>query len=116
MFLPLWLLALFLLRVAAALCRGVSLLLNAWLNQRLFRYDALALHAGPRRVAGGDPRGARAGCCCWGSLLAPLSLIPFVNLIAPLYAGIAFTYLVPRANSRRMRSREARCHVDVDGA
>jgi hypothetical protein len=28
-----------------------------------------------------------------GLLLAPLSLIPFVNLIAPIFAGIAFTYL-----------------------
>ena len=26
-------------------------------------------------------------------MLAPLSLIPFVNLVAPLYAGVAFSYL-----------------------
>jgi hypothetical protein len=28
-----------------------------------------------------------------GLVLAPLSLIPVVNLFAPIYAGIAFTYL-----------------------
>jgi len=28
-----------------------------------------------------------------GLVLAPLSLIPLVNLFAPIYAGIAFTYL-----------------------
>jgi hypothetical protein len=26
-------------------------------------------------------------------MLSPLSLVPFVNLIAPLYAGLAFTCL-----------------------
>ena len=38
-------------------------------------------------------RGARGRLLLLGLLLAPLSLIPFVNLLAPIYAGIAFTYL-----------------------
>ena len=48
-FLPLWLLALILLSVPP-IYLAVSLLLNAWLNQRLFRYDALALHADANEI------------------------------------------------------------------
>jgi CysZ protein len=91
MFLPLWLLALFLLAFPP-LYIAISLILNAWLNQRLFRYDALASHADrdelPAVIAV-----ARRPLFALGMLLAPLSLIPFVNLVAPLYAGVAFSYL-----------------------
>jgi uncharacterized protein involved in cysteine biosynthesis len=90
-FLPLWLLALFLLAVPPIYV-AASLLLNAWLNQRLFRYDALALHAG-RDEMPAVIRGARGRIFALGFVLAPLSLIPVVNLFAPIYAGIAFTYL-----------------------
>jgi CysZ protein len=88
---PLWLLALFLLAVPP-LYVAVSLLLNAWLNQRLFRYEALALHAGrdEMRVVNS---GARGRLFLLGLALAPLSLIPVVNLLVPIYAGIAFTCL-----------------------
>jgi len=65
---------------------------SAYLTQRLFRYDALALHAG-RAELPAVIRAARGRLLLLGLLLAPLSLIPFVNLIAPIYAGIAFTYL-----------------------
>ena len=90
-FLPLWLLALLLLFLPPVYV-AVSLCLSAWLNQRLFRYDALALHAGSdelREVI----RGARGRLVLLGLVLAPLSLVPFVNLLAPIYAGVAFTYL-----------------------
>ncbi len=91
LFLPLWLLALFLLPLPPIYV-AVSLLQSAWLNQRLFRYDALALHADrdelPAVIAT-----ARRRLFVLGLMLAPLSLIPFVNLVAPLYAGVAFSYL-----------------------
>jgi CysZ protein len=90
-FVPLWLLALFLLAVPP-LYVAVSLLLNAWLNQRLFRHDALALHAG-RDEMRDVIAGARGRLFLLGLALAPLSLIPVVNLLAPIYAGIAFTCL-----------------------
>ena len=90
-FLPLALLALFLLWLPP-LFAGVSMLLNAWLNQRLFRYDALALHA-DRHELPAVIRGARGRLLLLGLLLAPLSLVPFVNLLAPIYAGVAFTYM-----------------------
>ncbi len=87
----LWLVALFLLLVPP-LYVAATLLLNAWLNQRLFRYDALALHA-DRAEMREVVRQARSRMFLLGLLLAPLSLVPLVNLVAPLYAGIAFTYL-----------------------
>jgi len=109
-FLPLALLALLLLWLPP-LFAGVSLLLNAWLNQRLFRYDALALHAG-RDELPAVIRGARGRLLLLGLLLAPLSLVPLVNLIAPIYAGIAFAYLclseLAAYRARATVSRDAR--------
>jgi CysZ protein len=90
-FLPLWLLALVLLPVPP-LYVAATLTLNAWLNSRLFRYDALALHA-DRHELTAVIRQTRGRLLALGLALSPLSLIPFVNLISPLYAGIAFTYL-----------------------
>jgi CysZ protein len=81
-FLPLWLLALILLSMPPIYV-AVSLVLNAWLNQRLFRYDALALHADAEEIPA-VIRGARGRILGLGLVLAPLSLIPFVNLIAPI--------------------------------
>ena len=91
LFLPLWLLALFLLALPP-LYLAVTLVLNAWLNQRLFRYDALALHADASELPA-MIRIARGRLFGLGLVLAPLSLIPFVNLLAPLFASTAFCYL-----------------------
>ena len=101
----LWLPALFLLFVPP-LYIAATLALNAWLNCRLFRYDALALHA-DRAEMEQIVQQAKKRMFLLGLVLAPLSLVPFVNLIAPLYAGIAFTYLclseltALRANARQ---------------
>jgi uncharacterized protein involved in cysteine biosynthesis len=86
-----WLTALPLLLVPG-FALAVPLLLGAWLNQRLFRYDALAEHASAdeRRVIF---RAARGRLFALGLVLAPLALVPVVNLAAPLYAGLAFTCL-----------------------
>jgi CysZ protein len=89
-YIPLWLFALLLLALPPVYL-VVSLLLNAWLNQRLFRFDALATHASAEEM-GIVIRGARGRLFTLGLVLAPLSLIPVVNLFAPIYAGIAFTY------------------------
>jgi CysZ protein len=86
-----WLLALPLLFVPV-LNVLAPVLLGAWLNQRLFRYDALAEHAAreERRVIFRSARGRLYGL---GLLLAPLAFVPVVNLVAPLHAGLAFTCL-----------------------
>ncbi len=90
-FVPLWLLALP-LALFPPVGIAATLLLNAWLNQRLFRYDALAEHASAaeRAVVIRSARGRFFGL---GLALAPLSFVPLVNLIAPIYAGLAFTCL-----------------------
>jgi uncharacterized protein involved in cysteine biosynthesis len=91
-YVPLWLLSLPLLFIPP-LYAAVSLVLNAWLTQRMFRYDALAEHARREEIAAvlGQSRARLMGL---GLVLSPLSLIPVVNiLVLPIYAGIAFTEL-----------------------
>jgi hypothetical protein len=90
-FVPLWLASLFLLAVPP-LFVVASLLLSGWLNQRLLRYDALAEHADAAEMRE-IVRGARGKLFGLGVMLAPLSYVPVVNFVAPLYAGVAFTYL-----------------------
>ena len=90
-FLPLWLLALPLLPFPPAYI-AVNILLNAWLNRRLLPYDALALHADPVELRT-LIHAARGRLFRLGLVIAPLSLVPIVNLFASLFAGIAFTYL-----------------------
>ncbi len=90
-FLPLWLVTLPLL-FFPVVGVPVSLVLGAWLNQRLFRYDALAEHASAdelRTVV----RSARRRLMGLGLVVAPLALVPVANLVAPLLAGLAFTSL-----------------------
>src|SRR3989442_8568049 len=90
-FIPAWLLSLLLLPLPP-LFVAASLLLSAWLNQRLFRYDALAEHADAKEMRD-VVRSARRRLFGLGLTLAPLSYVPVVNLFAPLYAGVAFAYL-----------------------
>ncbi len=96
--LPLWLIAPF--------GMAVSILLNAWLNQKLFMYDALAEHADAAelqtlRHAGG-----------WrlvvlSALLGLVHLVPVVNLVAPVYMALAFTHHGLDAVARARRESAA---------
>ena len=97
-FVPLWIASLFLLAIPP-LFVAVSLLLSAWLNQRLLRYDALAEHADAGELRD-IVRGTRGRLLGLGLLLAPLSYVPIVNFFAPLYAGVAFTYLCSTSSLR----------------
>jgi CysZ protein len=104
-FIPLWLLSLPLL-VFPPLYAIVSLLLNAWLSQRMFRYDALAEHA-DRAEIGAVLARSRMRLMGLGLVLSPLSLIPLVNiLVLPVVAGIAFTELC-LAELASLRARSA---------
>lgn len=103
-FVPLWLLSLVLL-VVPPLFAVASLLLNAWLSQRMFRYDALAEHASAAEIAT-VLREGRARLLGLGLVLSPLSLVPIFNvLVLPIYAGIAFTELC-LAELAALRARE----------
>ena len=90
-FLALWLLALPLLIFPPAYVVA-NLLLNANLNRKLLPYDALAEHAN-RDELDAVRRGARKRLFMLGLCIAPLSLVPVVNVFASLFAGVAFTIL-----------------------
>ena len=70
---------------------GIAILLNAWLNQRLFLYDALAEHASTQELA---TLRAEGGWPLYGlaAFLGLLHLVPIINFFAPVYMGLAFIH------------------------
>lgn len=82
--LPFWLLA--------PLAAMLSLLLSAHLNQRLFRYDALSEHASAAEMKEIFGR-ARGRLLLLGLATGLLYFIPVVNLVAPVFAALAFIHL-----------------------
>jgi uncharacterized protein involved in cysteine biosynthesis len=81
--LPLWFTGIGALVLAPAL--------SAYLNQRLFRYDALADHASVEEYREILAR-ARGRLFVLGLMLAVLYYVPFVNLAAPMVSALAFTH------------------------
>lgn len=81
--LPLWLFGL------PALLLPV--LLNGWLNARLFRYDALAEHASAEEYRQFI---AAQGGALWllGGVVAVLQAVPLLNLFIPVYGGLVFIH------------------------
>lgn len=81
---------------------GVAIILNAWLNQRLFLYDALAEHASKEELAA---LRAEGGWPLYGlaAFLGLLHLVPVINFFAPIYMGLAFTHY---ALARLARDRQ----------
>lgn len=82
--LPLWLLG----PVAVV----IPLALSAWLNQRLFRYDALADHASPAEMKWIFEH-ARGRLFLLGLITGLLYFIPPFNLVGPVFAALAFIHL-----------------------
>jgi hypothetical protein len=66
-------------------------LLSAYLNQRLFRYDALADHASAEEYRA-LAAVARGRLFLLGLALAVVYYVPVVNLAAPVLSGLAFTH------------------------
>ncbi|RPJ45947.1 MAG: hypothetical protein EHM16_11060 [Betaproteobacteria bacterium] len=81
--LPLWLTG-----VGAVLA---PVLTSAYLNQRMFRYDALAEHASREELAQ-ITRTSRGDLFLLGILLSLLLYVPLVNLLVPVLSGLAFTH------------------------
>jgi hypothetical protein len=93
--LPLWLLGPFGVLV--------SVLLNAWLNQRVFMYDALAEHADAAELK--ELRHGDAGpLYILSALLGLLYFVPLLNLLAPVYMGLAFAHYGLEGLSRRRQA------------
>ena len=67
----------------------IPLVILAWVNQRLLRYDALAEHA-DRVEMQRLFRERRSALYAMGFLLALLAYVPFVGFIGPVVFGLAF--------------------------
>jgi CysZ protein len=96
--LPLWLI-------------GVSVVVPfvaaAYLNQRLFRYDAVAEHASAAEM-GALFQGERTGWWGLGLLTGLVQFVPFLNLFGPVYAALAFIHFgLARLDARRAQSADA---------
>ncbi len=94
--LPLWL--------VPPLWPVLAALLMGYLNQRMFRYDALAEHAAADEMRGLFAR-YRRELFGLGVLVSLLSYIPFAGLLVPVAAGLAFIHycLTRLAESRAAR-------------
>jgi CysZ protein len=84
----------------------VSVLLNAWLNQRMFMYDALSEHADAAELA--FLRHADAGpLYLLSALLGLLYFVPVLNLLAPVFMGLAFAHYGLEGLARRRQAGAA---------
>ena len=83
----------------------IPVVIFAWVNQRLLRYDALAEHADPdemRQVF----RERRGPLYAMGLLLALVAYVPVIGFFAPVVFGLAFIhYLLGALSVRRLRNR-----------
>jgi CysZ protein len=81
--LPLWLIP--------PLALVIPILLSAYLNQRLFGYDALAEHASEPEYKT-LVRQTRSSLWLLAILIAFIQFIPFANFIAPVFMGLVFIH------------------------
>jgi CysZ protein len=72
------------------LAAAIPWALSAWLNQRLFRYDALSEHASAAemRLLFESRFGGLFGL---GLITGLMYFVPVVNLVTPVFAALAFT-------------------------
>lgn len=97
-----------LLTLPLLLIPGVVLVLplawTAWLNQRAFRFDALAEHATTNERERLFER-ERSSFALGGLVTAFAAAVPVVNLVAPGFAALVFVHLALGA-LRRLRQEE----------
>ncbi|HKB82126.1 MAG TPA: EI24 domain-containing protein [Burkholderiales bacterium] len=94
--LPLWLLA--------PLAVLLPVMLSAFLNQRLFRYDALSDHADAAEMKL-IFESARGRLFLLGLITGGMYFIPPLNLVAPVFSALAFIHLC-LAELQRLRAGE----------
>jgi uncharacterized protein involved in cysteine biosynthesis len=96
--LPLWL-------IVGPLAAPLPWLLSAYLNQGLFRYDALSEHASAEEMR--TLFEARfGGLFVLGLLTGALYFVPLVNLVAPTFSALAFIHYC-LAELQRLRASPA---------
>jgi CysZ protein len=98
--LPLWLLG--------PLAAVLPLALSAYLNQRLFRYDAVSDHADAQEMRRLFQL-ARGRLFVLGLITGLLYFIPPINLIAPIFAALAYIHFCLRS-LQQMRTSE----IEID--
>jgi hypothetical protein len=103
--LPLWLMG--------PLAVFLPLVLSAYLNQRLFRYDALSDHADAAEMARIFEH-TRGRLFLLGLVTGLIYFIPPINLVAPVFAALAFIHLC-LAELERLRSAPAKGLGEVQG-
>ncbi|HEX9687003.1 MAG TPA: EI24 domain-containing protein [Burkholderiales bacterium] len=81
-------------------------LISALFNERMFRYDALAEHAGAEEYHA-VVRRAGGRLYALGLVLAALYTVPIVNLAVPMLSGLAFTHLCLAELARLRQGRAA---------
>jgi uncharacterized protein involved in cysteine biosynthesis len=79
----------------------LPLLWGAWLNQRTFRFDALAEHASAGEMQH-LARAHRSGFYTAGLVTAAAAHLPLVNLLVPAFTALVFVHL-GLAGLRRLR-------------
>lgn len=94
--LPLWLIP--------GMAVVLPLLLSAYLNQRAYRYDALMQHADAGEMGTLIAR-ERGGLYLVGIGAGLLAYVPFVNLLAPAFAGLTFVHYCLEALRRYRRAQ-----------
>jgi CysZ protein len=83
----------------------IPVLVLAWVNQRLLRYDALAEHADKAEMAELF-RERRAGLYGLGVVMALAAFVPLVGFAAPVAFGLAYIhYLLGALSNRRALSQ-----------
>jgi hypothetical protein len=69
----------------------IPLVILAWVNQRLLRYDALAEHADPQEMKRVFAR-HRGALYVMGFLMALVAYVPVLGFFAPVLFGLAFIH------------------------
>lgn len=90
----------------------VPFIATAYLNQRLFRYDALAEHASTGEMAALFKSG-RGGWWGLGLITGLLQFVPLLNLLGPVFAALAFIHY---GLARVQQQRLAACQLQFDEA
>ena len=102
LFAALWVITLPLWLIGAGVI--VPFVAAAYLNQRLFRYDAIAEHASADEMAALF-KNARGGWWGLGLLTGLVQFVPLLNLLGPVLAALAFIHFgLARLNEQRAES------------
>ena len=80
----------------------IPVVVMAWVNQRVLRYDALAEHATPEEMRAIFAE-RRRSLYMLGLVLAVLAYVPVLGFFAPVMIGLAFIhYLLSEVQARRI--------------